>query len=163
MVLSHLSGESREIFQKFLDTANRSSSKIAASIMSKTDSVELESVDVELAHVQNAVLIESSFNATLQIAQNMHSLLKNANNLIIKEKLVNEKSTEKLKIPSPRNSLKDVLGANFNLKNMYIRHALRFALAMTIGLVVIYLTHERDAIWITMVFLLLSSQMLPAP
>lgn len=155
MVLSHLSGESREIFQKFLDTANRSSSKIAASIMSKTDSVELESVDVELAHVQNAVLIESSFNATLQIAQNMHSLLKNANNLIIKEKLVNEKSTEKLKIPSPRNSLKDVLGANFNLKNMYIRHALRFALAMTIGLLVIYLTHERDAIWITMGILII--------
>jgi hypothetical protein len=155
MVLSHLSGESREIFQKFLDTANRSSSKIAASIMSKTDSVELESVDVELAHVQNAVLIESSFNATLQIAQNMHSLLKNANNLIIKEKIVNEKSTEKLKIPSPRNSLKDVLGANFNLKNMYIRHALRFALAMTIGLLVIYLTHERDAIWITMGILII--------
>nr|WP_245248200.1 FUSC family protein [Methanobacterium petrolearium] len=155
IVLSRLSGESREIFQKFIDTTNKSSSKIAASIISKTDSVDLESMDVELAHVQNAALSESSSNAPLSIAQNMHSLLKKANEIIVKEKSVNATVMEKLKIPSPRNSLKNVLGANFNLKNMYIRHALRFTLAMTIGLLVIYLTHERDAIWVTMGILII--------
>nr|WP_243687440.1 FUSC family protein [Methanobacterium formicicum] len=45
--------------------------------------------------------------------------------------------------------------ANFNLNNMYIRHALRFTLAMTLGLAVVYLTHERSAIWITMGILII--------
>ena len=151
MVLSRVKGESHEIFQNFLDAANKSSLKIATSIVNKTDSVDLESVDVEFAHVQkNANLSESSSNAILNIAHDMHGLLKKANTLSIEES-----SAEKMKIPSPRNSLKDVLGANFNLKNIYIRHALRFTLAMTIGLLVIYLTHERDAIWVTMGILII--------
>jgi uncharacterized membrane protein YgaE (UPF0421/DUF939 family) len=49
----------------------------------------------------------------------------------------------------------EVIKANFNLKNLYIRHAIRFTIAMTIGLIFIYLTHERSAIWITMGILII--------
>jgi len=55
-----------------------------------------------------------------------------------------------MKITSPQRSLQEVLGANFNLENLYIRHALCFTLAMTISLVIVHLTHNRDAIWVTM-------------
>lgn len=51
--------------------------------------------------------------------------------------------------------MKEVLKANFNFKNLYIRHAIRFTLAMTISLILVYLTRERSVIWITMEVLII--------
>ncbi|MDP3066186.1 MAG: FUSC family protein, partial [Methanobacteriaceae archaeon] len=152
LILSRLSGESHEIFQSFISAANNSSFQIADSIGNEPLPVELESVDREIANIQkSANLKESTVNAALEVAQDVRSLLARANELLV----MNDTSTEKVKISSPRNSLREVLGANFNLNNMYIRHALRFTLAMTIGLLIVYLTRERDAIWITMGILII--------
>lgn len=152
LLISRLSGESREIFQSFMDNANKISLQIAAGIINKPGALELESIDDAIDNIQeNINVTEPTPNAVLDVAHNIRDLLVRANDLLVGKYT----STKKLEITSPRNSLREVLEANFNLNNMYIRHALRFTLAMTIGLLVVYLTHDRDAIWITMGILII--------
>jgi len=152
LVSSRLSGNLGEIFQRFLETANTSSKKVAHSITTRQKGIDLSPLDqtmVELQKTDN--LEEGSRDAVLDVAKSMKSLLIRANELLAEE----ETATPKKSIRTPRKSLQEVLKANFNLNNIYIRHALRFTLAMTLGLVVVYLTHERSAIWITMGILII--------
>lgn len=152
LILSRLSGDSQDIFQSFIDAVNKTSSQIAASIVNKPKPIELELLDLKVVDIQkNTNLTESTRKSLLDVAQDVRSLLTQANDLLARE----YPSQKKVKISSSRNSLKEVIRANFNLNNMYIRHALRFTLAMTIGLLVVYLTHERDAIWVTMGILII--------
>lgn len=76
------------------------------------------------------------------------SILDKAINLISKES--HGGADEKIKIESSSNSLIEVLKSNFNLQNIYMRHAVRFAIAMTLALLFVHLTHNRDVIWVAM-------------
>lgn len=152
LLISRLSRESQEIFQKFMKNANASSSQLAAHITSKSTPFTLESVNKDIKNMEKkSDTAESTMKSVLDVAYDIRSLLAKANDLLA----IEDSSKERMKISSPHTSLKDVLEANFNLNNMYIRHALRFTLAMTIGLLVVYLTHNRDAIWITMGILII--------
>lgn len=147
LMLSRLSGQSQEVFRSFMEVTNQTSLKIASSIKKDSNPVSLESVANEMVNMQKITdSRDSSTNAMVDVSKDIKSLLKRANELL----MIKYPSSEKNKISSPQNSLKDVLTANFNLKNMYIRHALRFSLALTLGLLTVYLSHDRDAIWITM-------------
>ncbi len=151
LVSSRLSGN-LEIFQSFLETANNSSKKVAHSITTRQKEIDLSPLDQTMVELQETgTLEEGSRDVVLDVARSMKSLLTRVNELLAEE----ETSSPKKSIRSPRRSLQEVLKANFNLNNMYIRHALRFTLAMTLGLVVVYLTHERSAIWITMGILII--------
>jgi len=150
LILSRLSGESKEIFQCFMETASQSSLKIASSITSHQDQFDLKPIDEKIAKLQETAS-DQSMNAVLDVAKDIRMLFSGVKELLTYE----EKSSKKMRIESPRNSLQEVLKANFNLSNMYIRHALRFTLAMTLGLMVVYLTHERSAIWVTMGILII--------
>ncbi|AUB54807.1 hypothetical protein BK007_01430 [Methanobacterium subterraneum] len=150
LILSRLSGESKDIFQSFMEIASQNSLKIARSITNHENEFDLEPVDEKIVKLQETAN-DQSMNAVLDVAQDMSSLFRRVKELLAEE----ETSSNKLRIESPRNSLQEVLKANFNLRNMYIRHALRFTLAMTLGLMVVYLTHERSAIWVTMGILII--------
>ena len=79
---------------------------------------------------------------------NARSILNKAINLISKDS--EEGNDKKIKIESVHNSLSEVLKSNFNLQNIYMRHAVRFSLAMTLALLFVHLTHNRDVIWVAM-------------
>jgi hypothetical protein len=152
LMLSRLSSESQEIFQSFMNTANESSLQIARNITTAPHPVGLESLDQEIRNIEKSVNSpDPNIKNMVEVSKDIRTLLKRANDLLVGQ----YPSTGKLKILSPRNSLKDVLSANFNLENMYIRHALRFSLALTLGLLVVYLTHGRDALWVTMGILII--------
>ena len=152
LMLTRLSGKSQGLFQKFSDSADRTSLMIASSINDKQKGVNLESVHESINSLrENADPSDPNLNTLIEVSQEIKFLLQKANELLLSK----YPSSAKMTISSPSNSLKEVLGANFNLKNMYIRHALRFSLAMTLGLLAVYLSHERDAIWITMGILII--------
>ncbi|EKQ55676.1 MAG: putative membrane protein [Methanobacterium sp. Maddingley MBC34] len=152
LILSRLSGESHELFHSFINTADESSLQIAKNITTAPNPVGLESVDQGIKNMEKSCNSTDPNTKTLvDASKNIKALLQRANDLLVGK----YPSTGKLKILSPRSSLKDVLKANFNLKNMYIRHALRFSLALTLGLLVVYLTHGRDALWVTMGILII--------
>jgi hypothetical protein len=152
LMLSRLSSESQEIFQSFLNTANESSLQIARNITTATHPVGLESINQGIKKIEKSVNSpDPNIKNMVEVSKDIRTLLQSANDLLVGK----YPSTGKLKILSPRSSLKDVLKANFNLKNMYIRHALRFSLALTLGLLVVYLTHGRDALWVTMGILII--------
>lgn len=154
LLLSRLNDNSQELFQKFINSTNEASVKIASSINRDSSPVSLKSVNNDMKNLEeyhNSPV--SKVNTLVEVAHEIKLLLNKAN-----EELSSKKSKppiEKLKISSSRNSLNDVLRANFNLKNMYMRHAIRFTLALTLGLLAVYLSHERDAIWITMGILII--------
>jgi len=151
LMLSRLSGDSQEMLSDFMDKANEKSLQIARNITSTPTGVKLESLDPKIDKIQKAATSDPSTKALIDVSKDIRALLQRASDLLVQ----NYSSTGKLKIMSPRTSLKDVLSANFNLKNMYIRHALRFSLALTLGLLVVYLTHGRDALWVTMGILII--------
>ncbi len=152
LLLSRVSGNSQELFQTFMDSANETSHKIASNISSNPNTVNLESVNRELENIKKfSDSSEQISNTLMEVSNEIRFLLQKANNLL----LTPYPSQDKMKISTPRNSLLEVLKANFNLKNMYIRHALRFTLALTLGLLAVYLSRERDAIWITMGILII--------
>jgi len=150
LILSRLSGESKDIFGRFMETASQSSSEISRSISNHEKEFDLKPIDEEIVKLQEST-DDRSMNAVLDVAHDIRSFFRRVKELLAEE----ETSSITMKIKSPRDSLQEVLKANFNLRNMYIRHALRFTLAMTLGLLAVYLTHERSAIWITMGILII--------
>jgi len=152
LMFSRLSSQSQELFKSFMDAVNKSSREIAGSITSTPSTVQLESVDQEIENIQKSVnSSDPNSKALVEVSTEIRTLLQKASDLLVEK----YHSSEKLKIPSPQSSLKEVLSANFNLENMYIRHALRFSLALTLGLLVVFLTHGRDALWVTMGILII--------
>lgn len=91
---------------------------------------------------------KTKIDTLLDNIRNARSILDKTINLISKESY--GAADEKIKIESSSDSLIEVLKSNFNLQNIYIRHAVRFALAMTLGLLLVHLTHNRDVIWVAM-------------
>ena len=152
LMFSRLSNQSQELLKSFMDAVNKSSLEIAGNITSTPRTVQLESVDQEIENIQKSVnSSDPNSKAVVEVSTEIRTLLQKASALLVEK----YHSSEKLKIPSPQSSLKEVLSANFNLENMYIRHALRFSLALTLGLLVVYLTHGRDALWVTMGILII--------
>jgi hypothetical protein len=152
LMFSRLSRQSQKLLKSFMDVVNKSSLEIAGSITSTPSTVKLESIDQEIENIQKSVNSSDPNNkALLEVSTEIRTLLQKASALLVEK----YHSHDKLKIPSPQSSLKEVLSANFNLENMYIRHALRFSLALTLGLLVVYLTHGRDALWVTMGILII--------
>ncbi|MGV8143347.1 MAG: FUSC family protein [Methanothermobacter sp.] len=146
-----ISKEYQDRFKGVLQDINETSLKIAEGIMKDKKQVNLDNLNKHLSSINGIKdSEEKDLNAFVNIAYQMGEILKKSSEL-----LSDRISGEKLKISTSQTSFKHVLKANFNLKNIYIRHALRFALAMTIGLLLVHLTHDRDVIWVTMGILII--------
>jgi hypothetical protein len=151
LISSRLNSKSQVYFKNFLDTSDRSSFKLANHFKSNKGSIDLKEVDDQLSNVKSHFLENKEYSkVVIEISQNITDILHKSNKI-----LARNPGKETNKIESSKRSLKDVLGANFNLNNLYIRHAVRFTLAITIGLIFVYLTRERSVIWITMGILII--------
>jgi uncharacterized membrane protein YccC len=133
-------------------SANQISFSIAEKIKNNHKDVDLSLLDQQLKIIDHDRDTVEKYGSIVEIAHQIRELLGQANN-ILKGGLA---KGDKIKIINPKSSAKEIFQANFNLQNVYIRHAIRFALAMTIALLVVRLTNDRNAIWITMgVFMIL--------
>jgi len=168
LIISTMECQSQELYHGFMDSVDKASIEIASHITGTPDQVDLTSVHHELEKIEkgseyknkpnefkNKSTNTSGFGGTnpTNLLIKLRFLLKRANELL----LVEYPSATKRSFSSPRTRLSEVIAANFNLNNMYIHHVLRFSLALTLGLLAVYLSpyHDRDFIWITMGILII--------
>lgn len=161
LLCSRISKEYQSRFKEFLQVTDETSWRIAEGIIKDKKQISLKNLNKQLSDINKGAedSKEKELNAFIDIAYQMGEVLKKSAEILSgnlsSNNLSSKISGKKLKITATQTSLRDVLKANFNLKNMYIRHALRFTLAMTIGLLLVHLTHDRDAIWVTMGILII--------
>jgi uncharacterized membrane protein YgaE (UPF0421/DUF939 family) len=146
LINSRLNSKSRLYFKNFLDRSDNFSSKIVYNFNKNKGPVDLTEMDKQLSTIESNFLTNKNYNAiVIEISHSIMEILNKSNEILSKD---NGNGIRRIK--GTDKPLKEVLKANFNLKNLYIRHAVRFTLAMTISLIFVYLTRERSAIWITM-------------
>lgn len=150
LMTARLNSHDKKYFEKYLALTDDVSSKIGENFQTMNGPVDKKVMDSYQAKIKIGVREVASEQA-LQISENIQKIL-NYSNSLLKQ---NSEKNEHKKIKTRGKSFKEVINANFNLENMYMRHAVRFTVAMTIGLIFIYLTRERSAIWITMGILII--------
>ena len=151
LIASRLTSKSQKCFESFLKVSDELSFKISNNFKSNKGPVDLKEIDNSLLEVQSYFLESENRNkAVIELSQGINAILTKSN-----EVLFETPESGKKKIKTSKKSFKEVLEANFNINNLYIRHAIRFTLAITIGLIFVYLTRERSAIWITMGILII--------
>lgn len=150
LMTARLNSHDKKYFEKYLALTDDVSSKIGENFQTMNGPVDKKVMDSYRAKIKIGVREVASEQA-LQISENIQKIL-NYSNSLLKQ---NSEKNEHKKIKTRGKSFKEVINANFNLENMYMRHAVRFTVAMTIGLIFIYLTRERSAIWITMGILII--------
>ncbi|MGZ7136012.1 MAG: FUSC family protein [Methanobacterium sp.] len=151
IITSRLTSKSQSIFKGFLDASDELGRKIKDNFKSNKGTVDIKEFNGQLSTLKSHFLgNEDSNEAVIELSHNIREILVKSNGILSRET-----GNGVNKIESPKKSLREVLDANFNLNNLYIRHAIRFTLAITIGLIFVYLTRERSAIWITMGILII--------
>lgn len=157
LIISTMECQSQELYHGFMDSVDKASIKIASHITGTSGQVDLKSVHLELEKIEKESESNNSFGleggSPTNLLVKLRFLLKRANELL----LVEYPSATKRSFSSPRSRLTEVISANFNLNSMYIHHVMRFSLALTLGLLAVYLSpyHDRDFIWITMGILII--------
>ena len=145
LLYSRISEKYQVHFKQYMRDINKASSEIGESIKKGK---QQGNIDIEnLSNIKKTAIDSDAkhIHAYLGIADQIEELIKRSTEL-----LSNKISGEKKKISVTKKSFKDVLKTNFNLNNMYMRHAIRFTVALTIGLLLVRITHNRDVIWVTM-------------
>ncbi len=150
LIDSRLPSNSKKCFDNFLVVADKLSLKISNNFKSNGDRVNINELDKSLLEVKSCFSGNGSSQGVIfEISQGIRDVLAKSTNLI------SATSKEKKKIETSKIYFRDVLEANFNIGNVYIRHAIRFTLAMTIALIFVYLDRERSVIWVTMGILII--------
>jgi len=146
LIKSRLNSKSQILFKSYLDVSDDSALRIVDHFKTNKGPVDLGEVDDQLSKVElNFSENKDNSETVIEISNSIRNILYKCNELLCRNNVKGVKI-----IKSPNNTLKTVLKANFNLNNLYIRHAIRFTLAITIGLIFVYLTREQSAIWVTM-------------
>jgi hypothetical protein len=151
LIVSRLPSKSKECFNDFLNVADRLSLKISNNFKSNDGMVDITEIDDSLLEVESCFLGNKNSNGVVfELSQGIRDTLDKSNKLLSKTS-----KNEKKRIETSKRSFRGVLEANFNINNIYIRHTIRFTLAMTIALVFVYLNRERSVIWVTMGILII--------
>ncbi len=146
LITSRLTLKSQLYFKNFLNTTDEFSLRIIDHIRNNKGAVETKTFDTQFLTVESHFLEDKDTDEMiLGVSQSIKNVLYKTN-----EVMSRDPGEEIRKIRIPEKSLKEVLTANFNLNNLYMRHAIRFTIAMVIALTLVYLTRERSVIWITM-------------
>lgn len=149
LMIARLNSNDKKYFKKYLELTDDVSKKIGQNFQAFKGSVDENIMEFYRLKINEGAENVKSKEA-LQISSNIQKILKHSNSLLNQDSEKGHKT-----IRTKEKSFKEVINANFNLENMYMRHAVRFTLAMTIGLIFIYITRERSAIWITMGILII--------
>ena len=147
MVQSRLSGKTAEVFRGFMEESDAVSAQIADHIVNKRGEVDLQKLKSKFKELNFYKDDTDGLDAAKKVSKSFMNLIDGANSLISG---VPTKEEETVKITSNHISVTETLHSKFNLDSIYVRHALRFTIAMTIALLFIYLDHTRDALWIAM-------------
>ena len=151
LIASRLPLKSKECFNNFLKVADKSSLKVSNNFKGRGSTVDLKEMDNVILDVESCFLgNKNKNNVVLELSYGIKDILDKSNKL-----LSGNSKKEKKKIETSKVSFREVLEANFNINNIYIRHAIRFTLAMTIALIFVYFNHERSAVWVTMGILII--------
>ncbi|UTB31885.1 MAG: FUSC family protein [Methanobacterium sp. ERen5] len=149
LIIARLNPHDQKYFTQYLELTDDVSNRIGQNFQSMNGSIDekiMDSYELKVDTGSNEVVNEQ----IIQVSRNIQKILNYCNSLLNQNPEKGHKT-----IKTKEKSFKEVISANFNLENMYMRHAVRFTLAMTIGLIFIYLTRERSAIWITMGILII--------
>ncbi|AEG17059.1 hypothetical protein MSWAN_0011 [Methanobacterium paludis] len=146
MVQSRLSGKTAEVFRGFMEESDAVSAQIADHIVNKRGGVDLQNLKSKFKELNFYKGDVDGLDAAKKVSKTFMSLIEGANAMIS----VVPTNEEHVKITSTHVPVTETLRSKFNLDSLYIRHALRFTIAMTIALLFIYLDHTRDALWIAM-------------
>ena len=92
---------------------------------------------------------EKSVESVKFLTDTFIKLFEDSNRILSGPMAQNEEETIKI-TPLNKMSFKQVLKSRFNLDSLYIRHALRFTIAMVITLSFVFIDHSRDPAWIAM-------------
>ena len=147
MLQSRLSGKTAEVFMGFMEESDAVNAQIADHIVNKRGEVDLQNLKSKFKELNFYKDDTGGLDAAKKVSKSFMNLIEGANGLISG---VPSKDEETVKITSTHVSVTETLRSKFNLDSIYIRHALRFTIAMTIALLFIYLDHTRDALWIAM-------------
>ncbi len=150
LIDSRLPSNSRKFFENFLKVTDELALKISDNFKNGAGPVDLERLENSLLGVKSHFSNENSYKSVFGLSKSIKDVLDKSNSI-----LSQPPQSKKKKIGGSKKSLKDVLNANFNINNLYIRHAIRFTLAMTIALIFVYLTRDRSVIWVTMGILII--------
>lgn len=147
-VQSRLTGKTAVLFENFLNESNSVSSTIAEHIVNKKGEVNLKNVKSSLNEL-NLYMDEKGFESIKFLADNFINFFEDSNRILSNPINKNEEETVKITLLN-KISLKQVIKSRFNLDSLYVRHALRFTIAMVITLSFVFIDHSRDPAWIAM-------------
>jgi uncharacterized membrane protein YgaE (UPF0421/DUF939 family) len=146
LITSRLTSKSKLYFKNFLNASDKFSVKIADHIKNNKGPVEKKMFNNEFLTFESHFLEDKNSNEmVMDVSRSIKNVFYKCNEILLRDP-----GDEMRKINIPEKSLNEVLTANFNLKNLYIRHAIRFTIAMVFALTLVYLTRERNVIWVTM-------------
>lgn len=147
-VQSRLTGKVAVLFENFRNEADSVSSTIADHIANKKGEVNLKSIKSNLKEL-NSHMDEKGVESVKFLTDTFIKLFEDSNRIISEPITQNEEKTVKITLLN-KMSFKHVLKSRFNLDSLYIRHALRFTIAMVITLSFVFIDHSRDPAWIAM-------------
>ena len=147
-VQSRLTGKVAVLFENFLNESNSVSIAIADHIENKKGEVNLKNVKSNLNEL-NLYMDEKGVESIKFLADNFIKFFEDSNRILSGPINQNEEETVKI-TPINKMSFKQVIKSRFNLDSLYIRHALRFTIAMVITLSFVFIDHSRDPAWIAM-------------
>ena len=146
LIVARLTPKQHKYFNNFLNHSDEFAFKIGDHFNNDKGPVNLSAIDTELLTLESQFVKNSDNSETvMDISHGIRDILFESNTI-----LSGDWGREKKIIKTHKKSLREVLDANFHLNNLYIRHAIRFTIAITISLIFVYLTRERSAVWITM-------------
>ncbi len=143
-----LTGKLAVLFENFLNESNSVSSTIADHIINKKGEVSLKNIKSNLKEL-NLYIDEKGVESVKFLVDNFIKLFEDSNKILSVPTAQKEEETVKT-IHLNKVSFKQVIKSRFNLDSLYIRHALRFTIAMVITLSFVFIDHSRDPAWIAM-------------
>jgi hypothetical protein len=147
-VQSRLTGKVAVSFENFINESNSVSIAIADHITNKKGEVSLKNVKSNLNEL-NLYMDEKGAESIKFLADNFIKFFEDSNRILSTP--INRNEEENIRItPINKMSFKQVIKSRFNLDSLYIRHALRFTIAMVITLSFVFFDHSRDPAWIAM-------------
>lgn len=147
-VQKRLNGKLEILFDNFVNESNSVSLSIADHITQKKGEVNLKNLKSNLNEL-NLYMDEKGVESVNFLTNSVMKLFEESNRILSGPISQKEDETRKITLLN-KMSFKEVIRSRFNLDSLYIRHALRFTIAMIITLSFVFIDHSRDPAWIAM-------------
>jgi hypothetical protein len=149
-IKSDLTGAAKKIFTEFMKETDKLSSAIAEAVLKndKTVNLNLNTLNTKIEEIKTQLELEKNISLlnALKNMENVKEIFKKVPQVIEGDLILD---TLPLTFSSEISSLERIK-ANFNLNNMFIRHLIRFSIAVGIAFLVGLVTGSHDAFWVAL-------------